>query len=1032
MYLSLHTHSVKSIGDSILTIDDYIEKAKSLNLPAISITNHGSIIDIYETYIKAKKNNLKPILGCEFYFTEDINIKDRTKIYHLVLIAINKKGYDNLILLHNKSQLEGFFYKPRIDFKMLEEHSEGLICLSACLGGIIPRTILEHFKEEEDKYEDILNYINKFKQIFNDRFYLELQPGNFEEQIKLNECLIYLSKETNTKTIITNDVHYLNKEDYVTHNVHVCSNRKKTDATTLIYPDTCYYMMSEDEIIQNCKHSVNKEVLISSLNNISYIIDEVEEYDIINKDINMPKPMFLKGYSECEYLEKLCYEKLDEISHLIEDPSIYISRIQEELYVLDELGFCGYFLVIYDILQYAKKNKIPYGPGRGSVAGSLIAYLIGITKVDAIKYELLFSRFLSKDRKGSIPDIDLDISSKNRHLIFQYVIDTYGVENCALVSTFIYRKTKSAIKDAGRAYGIDKDVFEYAASLVPATYYIDNEDGDNEKITDLSIEDTCKINSEFKEICDKNKEWFEAAKKLTGIPKATSIHAAGTIISPHSLYDKIPLIKNTKGLNATSLNLSDAEICKYVKMDFLGCSNLDIIKDTLLQINKENIDFIPETYDDINVWNLIGSKYTVGLFQIGTPTYRQRMSRLKPKSIEELAACLALVRGPCISNKLDQKYMDILAKKQSIESIHYLYDNIMLETNGIMLYQEQLMKLCVAIGFSIEESYVILKASAKKKFSVLEEYEKEFYLLAKEKNIDTATSEILFKMIIDSGLYSFNKSHAISYSIFVYQTAYLKTYYPKEYMLSCLKHAYESKSNIDVIVKECRRLGFKFVPPNINNPSWDFKLLNNNECEIGLCAYKSFSYDAYLNLKTLLPINNIDDFINKSKKINKTGLTSLIFAGAFSNICLDRVELYKKYCESNKKDYNKEFSPQGNPSLKLGLKNSYIEYEEAFLTQPLLSNNNNFEYIDYENIKDNHIFNIDSKIIKISKTKTKKGDEMAFLELETGNGNIDIVVFPDKFSSFKKLLKKNSFRTITARKKNNSFIFISCVENIKK
>lgn len=695
-YFSLHLHTIKSINDSILRIDEYIKKAKKLNLNALSITNHGTMSDVFEFYSKCKKEGIKPIIGCEVYITQ--NRLELERAYdHLVLIAINKKGFENLLAIHNDAQINGFYYKPRTDLSVLRQHGEGIIALSACAGGTLPKMILnsvtnanEEDFDSDEATSNMINYIETYKSIF-DEFYLEIQPGNFNEQIVINDALVELAEATDTKIVVTNDVHYLNKEDYIAHNIHVCAGQKREVSDDIIYPDKCYYVMTTDEIINSLSDTIDENIIYEALHNISVIADKVEDYDIVPNKIYMPKFECPLGYTEDTFLESICFENLERITYRLDDPAEYVERLYYELNTIRKLGFSGYFLTVRDYVTWSKNNGIPVGPGRGSVCGSLVAYLAEITKVDPVKYGLLFERFLSEHRP-SPPDVDIDFDAKQRDAVFNYVLNKYGKDHCALVSTFSERKAKAAIKDTGRAYGIEREIYEHVASLIPSVYYTDNEDGDSEKLTDLSIPEAMEIVPELKGYYKKYPDWINAAINLTNIPKATSVHAAGTIISPVALGSVIPLVRSkNEDLLATALNLKDAEMAGLIKFDFLSLSTLGIVDKCLKMININDIyDIIDEEYDDPNVWRNIGCKHTAGLFQISSATYRQRMGRLAPTTIKQLAACLALVRGPCIASKADEKYMRIVEGKEEIELIHPIYDSITHDTNGILIYQEQL------------------------------------------------------------------------------------------------------------------------------------------------------------------------------------------------------------------------------------------------------------------------------------------------------------------------------------------------------
>ena len=1027
-YVSLHLHTIKSINDGILKIDDYIEKAKKLKLPALSITNHGVMYDVYEFYSKCKENNIKPILGCEVYVTEDRMKKDteNASYYHLVLLAKNKEGFENLLKIHNDAQINGFYYKPRTDISILKKYGKGIIALSACVGGDVPRKILQAVKKidaDEDDEKAIIDRINLYKSIFDD-FYLEIQPGDFADQIIVNNALIELSKITDTKLVVTNDVHYLNKEDYIAHNIHVCARKKNTvDKDNIYYPDKCYYVMTNEEIVNYLYKYIDMDTIVESVNNVYNIINDIEEYDLIPDKIYMPEIEIPAGFTEETYLLDICFKKLNNISNRLDDISVYTERLLYEFDTLKELHFCGYFLVVRDYLLWCDNNHIMRGPGRGSVVGSLIAYLMDITKVDPIRYNLLFERFLSIHRKNP-PDIDSDIDASKRELLFEYVVNKYGKDRCCLVSTFTNRKSRLAVKDTGRAYGIPEEVFNAAAALIPTVYYIDTEDGNTEKQTDISIEEAIDLVPEFKEYADKYPDWINAAIKLSNIPKATSLHAAGTIISPVPLHDKMPLTRSSnENILATELNLEDAELIKFIKFDFLSLSTLGVIDNTLKFIGEKNLDFIGDAYDDENVWKIIGSSKTAGLFQIGTNTYRQRMSRLHPCSIEELAAVLALVRGPCISNKLDEKYMNILNGLEEVELIHPVYDSACEDTFGVLLYQEQLMQICNNIGFSIEDGYRIMKASAKKKFKVLKKYRKDFMKYAENLKMNKQVAERIFKMIVDSGLYSFNKSHAVAYAVLVYYTAYLKTYYPREFLAASLTNAYERKEETKDLISECRRLGFNFIAPDINKSSWGFTLEGENSIRIGFCAIRSFGYQAYEEVLNNKPFESMDDFLNRivKKNCSKRAIIPAIFTGCFNSFYDNKLDAYNDYCQITKCNIDEELNIQGLKE-KVDIYADDADFEKAFLNYPLISDPvNMFPHIGLSNIKFNERFDIKGIISRVKKIKDKNKNSMAFVTIETGDGTLEFAVFADKYKKFSEYLKKDLICDFNFTYKKNGY-----------
>ena len=1044
-YVPLHLHTTKaSIGDSTLKIKPLVEKAKKMGLTALASTNHGSMADMYDFYIECTKNGIKPILGCEVYECEDRTHKEKrkktkkdleeeakileqggkiidNKTNHLVLLAVNEVGIKNLLDICSDAELIGKYYKPRTDLNFLKDHGKGIVALSACLGGRIPRYL------KEDKKQEAIDFLENLKSIFDD-VYLEIQPGDFQDQITTNFKLIDLAKETNTKLIATNDVHYLNEEDWEAHDAHVKSNRKLTIDSELIYPDKCYYLMDREDITNRLLNiGIDSDLVEQMLDNTVKLADSV--YTKLDTSIKMPKMELPKGYSARDLIEQLCLDKLEKMKYFLSNPSRYISQIYHELDVIEELDFCHYFLMVRDLVMYAKNNDIPVGPGRGSVCGSVIAYLLEITAVDPIKYNLLFERFLSVHRKGSIPDVDLDFASHKRQKMFEYSIKKYGAECCAQVATFSIRKAKAAIRDAAKVHNIDLDTEDAVAKLIPQVYYSEGEDGGEEKLTDLSIEQSLHVVKELKEYQKIYPKWFKTALDMEGLPKAGSIHAAGTLISSIPLNKVIPLCKQDKrDINATSLDLSQAENGGLVKMDYLSLATL-YVTDSVEKETGFKFDADFGDYNDEQVWNLIGSRNTTGLFQISSKIYKDRMGRLQPKTIKELAACLALVRGPCISAKTDQQYIEILEGKRDIELIHPLYDKEVKDTNGIMIYQEQLMRVCTNFGFTLEEGYQIMKASAKKKFDVLASYEDKFMKLAKERDVDKDKASRIFKMIVDSGLYSFNESHAIAYAMLCYTTAYYKVHFPTEYMAAELTNVYQNggKDNdkLKETVNECRRLGLKFLPVNINESLWECKKEQEGIIRLGFCAITSFGEKASEEVIAKRPFYSIEELIEnvEGKVCGKRALVPLMLSGAMG----DPTESYKELCALRGEEYDSQVRIHNHLKIDVYAEDYEIEellFGSSFIHSPI----NSFSQVGFSKLKENAIIDIQGMISRVTKKKDSKKKDMCFITIETGDGSIDLVVFANVYADIKKVLKKNEIKYFKVKKqKSDSGILMQVV-----
>lgn len=1012
-YAITHLHTAYgSIGDSILKIKDLVEKAKKLNIPAIAITNHGSMADMYDFYFECVKNNIKPIIGCEIYTVQDRTLKEKENkaTNHLILLAKNEIGLKNLLTICADAELVGKYYRPRTDYNFLEEiDTTGIIATTACVGSEVNQLILDNKLEEA---ESLLLQLND---IFED-FYLEVQPGEFEDQITVNQKLVEFSNKLDIPLIASNDVHYLDAEDYLVHDGHVKVHRKTKLIDALSYPDKCYYVMSYDELFNglalsigehNAKIAIDNTILLANKCNVSIEIN----------GLNLPTFQCPENFTPKKYLEYICLKKIDKIKYKIKDVSEYMERMYMELEVIEKLGFVSYFLIVRDFMEYAKENNILCGPGRGSVCGSLVAYLANLTKVDPIKYNLLFDRFLSVHRTGSIPDVDCDFASSGRQSMFDYVVNKYGADHCAAVSTFQIRKAKSAIKDACRIMDIEDA--EAIAKLIPMTYY--DEDGD--KMSDLSIKESLKVVPELREYETIYPEMFAMAIKLEGLPRASSIHAAGTLIAKTPLHDLVPMIKKDGDgiLNATSFDLSQAEKMMLVKYDFLGLSTLDVIADVQEQTG-DIFDVEFDNYNDKRIWDLIGSRNTTGLFQIASKTYKDRMPRLKPKTIEELAACLALVRGPCISAGTDKLYMDIQEGKAEIKKLHPVYDNATLKTNGIMIYQEELMECCKNFGLPLHKGYDLMKASAKKNMEKIESYKDELHNLSKDIDVPENIFEEIFQMIVDSGLYSFNKSHAVAYAIMCYMTAYYKMNYPLEYMAAELSNIYNNvaadkrKDRIAETVKECRRLGIKFAEPEVGKSKWKFTV-ENETIRIGLCAISSFGEKAYKSIEYCLAqeceptLEDIYEEVNKTT-CNKKAFNALIFAGAFG----DRTKAYYKYCELREEEPQDVITFHKN--LKINIYDDDKEIEEGLLGYNYIhSITNQLPIVGYKQLKKKAKFECKALITRVKKQRVKKTNEMmAFMTVEIGDGALEVVVFSNVYEKYKKLLKKDNLLIIKAEK----------------
>lgn len=1025
-YVPLHVHTSRnSIGDSILKLNSYIDKAKELGLDTLCITGHGSLADMYDFYFKCIDNNIKPIIGCEIYLTPDMENKTKdSKTYHMILIAKDNTGLKNLINIVSVASLQGFYKKPRVDLNYIREYNEGIICTTACVGGMLPQYILDNQEEL------IESHINELKDIFGDDLYFEIQPGDFPDQITVNNKLIELSNKHNVPLVLTNDIHYLNEEDYIVHDYHVRLGQKKTvsEDGSLIYPDKCYWLMPYDKLIESMS-LYDKAIVNEAINNTIKIGQECN-VSVEVKDLNLPEFECPDNYTPRQYIEHLCYERLDKIQYLIIDPNRYIDRLHFELDTLEELGFTSYMLIMWDIYRYTREQGIMMGPGRGSVSGSVVAYLLQLVTIDPLKYDLLFERFTSKHRRGSIPDIDMDCPSQYREQLFKYVIDKYGIDHCAAVSTFTMRKAKSAIRDVCRLLEIDLKTADIIAKLIPTVYYLDD-DSEEDKLVDLSIAEALEHVPELRDYQKIYPEMFDIAMKLEGLESSASIHAAGTLITNDPVIESMPMIRQNKELQATSLELKACESVKGIKYDFLGLNTLDILI-YCEQLTGVKFDMEFDPCDDPEIWELISSNKTTGLFQIGTDTYKKRMPRLAPKTIQELAACLALVRGPCISAGTDEVYMRIQEGLDNVHLIHPYYDEATKDTNGALIFQEQLMQVCINMGMSIEESFKTMKFAAKKKFDKLKEAKDSLYENVKETISDEAF-ESIFKIIVDAGKYLFNQSHAVAYAMVGYTTAFYKCHYPKEFIASTLSHIYinggdakKRKDKLQEIFKDARRLGFNFLPPDIRKSSWKFTI-EGDSIRVGLCAITSFSEAAYNEIvekcipfdEDIDPLEQIMDKVEK-KKCGKRAMIPLILSGALG----DRCECYNTFCTIRKEEPQSELFIHNKLTIDLYEEDKEVEsalLEIPYTTYPA----NGLQAIGIEDKPNYKPFEITAYVTRVKQHKTKTKEQMAFLTFDTGDGEIELTAFADVYKPNKKLLKKDTVIKATIKKTNKGIILMS-------
>jgi DNA polymerase-3 subunit alpha len=876
-FVHLHLHTEFSILDGAIKIEPLMEKVKGLGMPAVAITDHGNMFGAIEFYDAATKYGIKPIIGCELYVSPtsrfDKSGDESSEPYHLVCLAKNEVGYKNLMRLTSIGYLEGFYYKPRVDKEVLRKYSEGLIALSACVAGEIPKYILK------GRIEKAVEEAIWFRDVFGeDNFYLELQYHGLKEQKIVNEGILEIHKRTGIPIVATNDAHYLEKEDAKYHDVLLCIQTQKLveDENRLKFGSDEFYVKSYDEMYR----AIGIE---EALRNTLKIADMVELNLRLGENI-LPDFKVPDGHTVDSYFKYLVSEGMRRrFGYNI--PKEVKERIEYEVDVIVKMGFSGYFLIVWDFINYAKKNGIPVGPGRGSAAGSLVSYVLGITEINPLEYGLIFERFLNPERK-EFPDIDVDICKIRRDEVIKYIERKYGKEKIAQIITFNNMKAKAVLKDVARAYNVPFKEANEMSSHIPFGMTLKEALGESEKLR------------EYKK---KHSNVFEVAEKLEGFIRNPGKHAAGIVIGREELLNYVPLFKDSDGNITTQYNMNSVARVGLVKMDLLGLANLTIIDEAIKLIKRHrgiyiDIDDIPLT--DRKTYELLRRGETLGVFQLESKGIRELLRKFKPQRFTDLIAILALYRpGPLRSGMVDE----YIKRKEGEKPIEYPDDSlkeILEETYGVIVYQEQVMKISQVIaGFSMAEADRLRKAMGKKKKDIMEEMREKFIKQAVERGYDKKKATDIFSTMERFAEYGFNKSHSTAYALISYRTAYLKANYPTEYLTALLNSEIGNEKELVKYINECKKLGIEVLPVDINKSDYFFTIEGERKIRFGLAPIKNLGDATVRNIidtrKKRGEYKDIFDFVSKVNltSVNRRVLENLIKAGAFDSLHKSRKSL---------------------------------------------------------------------------------------------------------------------------------------------
>jgi len=1039
-FTHLHVHSHYSLLDGLPKIDELLDCTKELGMDSVALTDHGVMYGAIEFYKKAKAKGIKPIIGCEIY-TAFEKLTDKrpnidSKRNHLILLAKNEQGYKNLVKLVSIAHLEGFYYKPRIDEETLEKYAEGLIGLSACIQGKIPRLLLSN---KLDQAEEIAKKYEKF--FGKGNFYLEIQHhANIPEQATANKRLIELSKKTGIPLVATNDIHYLRKEDSEAQDVLMLINTgaDANDSERLSMLQDNFSMYGPEQMAEFFKD------VPEAIENTQKIAEMCDLKIELGKT-KLPTFPLPEGKTAEKFLEELCQQGLKTRFGEVTDAGL-LQKINErmdyELSVIGKTGFAGYFLIVQDFVNWAKQNRIIVGPGRGSAGGSLVAYLTNTTNVDPLKHNLLFERFLNPERI-SMPDIDLDFADRRRDEVIKYVAEKYGQDHVAQIITFGTMAARAVVRDVGRALQYTYSYCDQLAKMIPMG---------------MDLAETIEKVDEFKEKYETDemaKRLIDLGKKLEGVARHASTHACGVVISAEPLTDSVPLQKSTKEGDEniiTQYEMHSIEDLGLLKMDFLGLKNLTIIEDTLSRIyvlhNQLKIDLDKIPYDDKKTFELLQQALTTSVFQLESDGMKRYLKELVPSTFEDITAMVALYRpGPM------QFIPDYIERKHGNQTITYLHpklEPILKDTYGICIYQEQLMKIAQEVcGFTLGEADVLRKAIGKKIKDLLDAQEAKFIEGAIKNGASKKTAEELWQWVLPFASYGFNKSHSAAYATIAYQTAYLKAHYPVEFMAAVLTSEKADVERIAFLIDECKKMNVEVLPPNINESLKNFTVVEGKQqIRFGLLAVKNVGVniiDAIVEeRKNAGEFKSIGDFIHrvKSKDLNKKSMEALIKAGAFDhfaerNQLLENLEKMLEIArESNKNQNSNQIGLFANTSIQINHEikldpatpaTNFIKlgWEKELLglyvsSHPLNDFKKLFEKRATPISKIDASY-VDKKVVlgglisSVKKIITKNGKPMLFIKFEDLTGRTELVVFPNLLERNPGALQENKIVFVAGR-----------------
>jgi len=1033
-FVHLHLHSQYSLLDGAIRFDEVFDLAKKYRMDTVALTDHGNMFGAIEFYQMAIKHGIKPIVGCEIYVAPGSRFERKTAAeggegaFHLTLLVKNRTGYFNLIKLISLAHIEGFYYKPRVDKELLSKYHEGLICLSGCLKGEVA------LLAGRGEMKRAIQAAEEYRTIFDDRrFFIELMKNGVENQALVNERLLEISRELFIPVVATNDCHYLHREDAQAHEVLLCIQTGKTlsDRERMRFSSDEFYFRSPQEMMElfrDTPEAIAHTMEIAEACNLELKFDEK----------HIPRITVPSGESPDSHLERLAREGLEkrllpdrDSENFEERSSRYRGRLEEELKIIKSMGYPGYFLIVADFIHYAKQKGIPVGPGRGSVAGSLVAYALHITDLDPLEYGLIFERFLNPGRRSSMPDVDVDFCMEGRDEVIRYVMDKYGKENVAQIITFGKMQARAVLRDVGRVMGIPYAEVDRIAKLIPGAL-------------NISLEEALEKETQLKEMIQRDSKvasLFKIARSLEGLTRHASTHAAGVVISNRPLMDYLPLYRGQDGEVVTQYAMKEVEAIGLVKFDFLGLKTLTMVNHAIELIKRNqgiSIDLSKIPLDDPDVFASLGAGSNLGIFQLESSGMRDLLTKLKPEGFKDIIALVALYRpGPLDSGMVEE----FVKRKHGRVAITYevpALEGILRDTYGVIVYQEQVMHIASSLAsFTLEDADNLRRAMAKKDTSEMEKQKEKFFEGTKKNRISPRKAEKIFDQMETFGRYGFNKSHSAAYALIAYQTAYLKTRYPIEFMAALLTSEVQNTDKIMKYIAECREMSIPILPPDINESHRDFTVVGH-QVRFGLAAVKNVGDAA---IEVILKekeekgrFQSLDDFCRRVdlRKVNRRVIESLIKCGAFDFSKAHRSQMLSVLDEvlerSQGAQRKMDTTQMSMWEVSSGEREeAYPDIEEFPESQLILFEKETIGfYISrhplsaYQEEIKRHTEDDTSTLLRLQNGQevricglvsslkeivTKKGDRMAFLNLEDMKGFVEVILFPEVFKSASNYLK---------------------------